>query len=512
MEYLDAVGIDVSGQRFDPDPSTVTTHLSTLVFLGEYVFKFRKHVQFEFLDLSSVESRRIDCEREVQLNQRLAPDVYLGVGELILADQLIEPVVIMRRLPQDRSLAMLLREGTKPFEELRSIARTLVEFHSFAIRSSRVDADATSRSILRRWTDNFSQTSALAEAILDQGVEMKIQQLARQYLAGREMLFDQRISAGAICDGHGDLQASDIFLLPDGPRILDCLEFDDHLRHLDVVDDLSFLLMDIERLATPELARYLRDFYEELSDTHAPGTLFDHYAAYHAYVRAKVACLRADQDKNAKTEARRLQLIAIKYLERSRIQLIIVGGLPGTGKSTISRMIGEQIDAVVLRSDELRHEVVVQSNSASDASAYRQGHYSPETTSETYRTMLDRAEVMLRNGTSVILDASWISGEHRSLAFDLSEATASEFVELCCVLDETTAARRINARRRRGDDVSDATTEIARLMAMDADPWPTASVIDTSLTKRRCLRMALAAVGKEPGAGAPKVSRTSFNS
>ena len=477
---------------------TMTTHLSTLVFLGDFVFKFRNHVRFNFLDLSTVEMRRSDCEREVELNQRLAPDIYLGVGELTLADQVIEPVVIMRRLPRNSSLTALLRGGAIPFEELRSIARVLVEFHSFAIRSPKVDADATAQSILRRWSDNFAQTSTLVDAILDSDVEVKIQSLARQYIAGRDMLFDQRISSRAICDGHGDLQASDIFLLPDGPRILDCLEFDDHLRHLDVVDDLSFLLMDLERLSAPEAAKFLRNFYEELSDTHAPGSLFDHYGAYHAYVRAKVACLRADQDNNAASEARSLQRLALEFLERSRIQLIIVGGLPGTGKSTISRLVGEQIDAVVLRSDELRHEIVLQSNVSSDSPSYRQGNYSPEMTFATYSIMLDRAEVMLRNGTSVILDASWISSEYRSMAFDLAEATASEFIELRCVLDDSIAAQRINARRRRGDDVSEATIDIARLMASDVDQWRTAAVIDTSLTQNRCLNMALKAIGKVP--------------
>ena len=490
----------IDGLESDRDSSRnrafVATHLSTLVFLGEVVLKFRRHVKFGFLDLSTIELRRKDCAREIELNQRLAPDVYLGVAEVSLAGQVIEPVVVMRQLPRDRSIEALLGVGGLRSEGLRSVARVLVEFHSFAIRSSNIDTDATAMSILGRWNDNFLETSTFSGSILDGDVDRRIQELVRKFIAGREELFAQRISSGEICDGHGDLQAADIFLLPDGPRILDCLEFDDHLRHLDVVDDLSFLLMDLDRLGAPDSSRQLRGYYEEFSGSHAPESLLDHYCAYHAYVRSMVACLRSDQDRDAIGEARRLQLHALRYLERSRVQLVIIGGLPGTGKSTISRLLTDRVDAVVLRSDEVRREIWQTESRSEDPTAYREDGYSPGMTSATYRTMLDRAEVMLRHGTSVILDASWISKEYRSQALALAEATASEFIELQCVLDESVAARRINARRRRGDDVSEATVDIARMMSSEMDVWPSAFNIDTSKSQRRSLETALIALGK----------------
>lgn len=135
--------------------------------------------------------------------------------------------------------------------------------------------------------------------------------------------------------------------------------------------------MDLDRLGAPESAHLLRNFYEEFSGIHTPESLFDHYCAYHAYVRSKIACLRAEQHQDAIVEAKSLQLHALQYLERSRVQLIIVGGLPGTGKSTRSRLISEQIGAVAVRPDDLRHEIAQPKDRSGHPPAYRQVDYSP---------------------------------------------------------------------------------------------------------------------------------------
>ncbi len=118
---------------------------------------------------------------------------------------------------------------------------------------------------------------------------------ASSRFAGREALFDRRITEGHVVDGHGDLLADDIFSLDDGPRVLDCLESDDHLRHVDVLDDVAFLAMDLERLGSPQLAQQLVADYREFAGDPAPPALLHHYLAYQAFVRVKVACLRAAQ-------------------------------------------------------------------------------------------------------------------------------------------------------------------------------------------------------------------------
>ncbi len=165
--------------------------------------------------------------------------------------------------------------------------------------------------------------------------------LARRFLAGREPLFDRRVAGGRIIDGHGDLLADDIYCLADGPRVLDCLDFDDRLRWLDGLDDAAFLAMDLERLGAPDLARHFTDWYAEYSGDPAPASLRHHYVAYRALVRAKIARIRAAQDEPAAgCEAQQLADIALRHLRAGAVTLVLVGGLPGTGKSTLAGRAG----------------------------------------------------------------------------------------------------------------------------------------------------------------------------
>lgn len=494
FERRNGPAVDIDGSEPDvgaEGPRVLSTLISTLVFLGDVVYKFRNPVRLGYLDLSTVEQRREDCEREVRLNRRLSPDVYLGVAEVVLEGQDAEPVVVMRRLPQRLNLAHLITSHVNVESEIQALARILVEFHSEAMRSREFDNDATSEALEARWSTNFTECSPFVGAVLDAHREQLIQRRVRRFLRGRSNLIQQRIDSGNICDGHGDLQAADIFCLPDGPRILDCLEFDDHLRHVDVVDDLSFLLMDLERLGGIASAEQLLETYEEFSGSVIPQSLCDHYRAYHAYVRAKVACLRSEGDHTARGEAQTLQELALAYLERSRVKMILVGGLPGTGKSTLAAALADRLGATVLRTDEIRNELFAKKTTYSIDASYRGGRYASDATDATYREMLARSEVALRLGHSVVLDASWSSSDLREEARSIAERTDSDVVEFQCVLDSTVAARRINMRRQEKGNVSDATVGVAALMGEDADPWPTAHSIETSASPAHVLSLAM---------------------
>lgn len=178
-------------------------------------------------------------------------------------------------------------------------------------------------------------------------------------------------------------------------------------------------------------------------------------------------------------------------MARSPARLVLVGGLPGTGKSTLARGLAHAIGATLVRSDQVRKELAACASSTSLDAGYRQGLYRPEMTAATYEAMLERARVALLLGRSVILDASWGSEGRRQAARRTAADTNSEVVELACVVAPSEAHKRIEARRARGDDLSDATVDVARAMAEDADPWPSARPIDTSRSRREALRQAL---------------------
>ena len=310
--------------------------------------------------------------------------------------------------------------------------------------------------VTRLWQECFTQLELGRDSLFTATDLDRVEQLVRRYLEGRDVLFQQRIAAGRIRDGHGDLQADDIFVLPDGPRILDCIEFSDELRWGDVLSDVAFLAMDLERLGAPTLAGRLLTWHREFSADTWPESLAHHYIAYRAAVRAKVTSIRHQQgEPHAAALARSLLGLALDHLERGRVRLVLVGGLPGTGKSTLSAALADQLPVVVLRTDELR------AGRAQPDSAYGEGRYTATAVVANYRSLLDHARQLLRSGESVVLDGSWSRAEFRALAADLATTTASDLVELCCTAPSSITTSRITERARRGDDLSEATPAIA---------------------------------------------------
>jgi predicted kinase len=221
--------------------------------------------------------------------------------------------------------------------------------------------------------------------------------------------------------------------------------------------------------------------------------------AYRAHVRSKVACLRHDQgDEDAAAEARRLLDLAHRHLEEAAVRLVLVGGLPGTGKSTLARGLAEARGWTMLRSDEVRKELAGLPAAARTSSAWGEGLYRPEMTAATYGELLRRASAALSEGESVVLDASWAGRHFREEATRAAGAVAADLVELRCVAPLDVAAARM--RSRAPTDPSDATLEVATRMAEDTDPWPSATPIDTSGTPQAALAVALVVVATMPGA------------
>jgi aminoglycoside phosphotransferase family enzyme/predicted kinase len=479
------------------------THTAAVVFFGDRAYKVKKPVVLDFLDFGTVERRRAVCEREVALNRRLAPDVYLGVGELREpGGEAPEPLVVMRRLPDDRRLSTLVRDGAPVDEHLRRLARLLSAFHNSPETAPTIPGAGGIEDLRRNWIANEEQLRPFAGSLLEPGVVDEVGRLALRYLDGRAPLLEARAAAGLVRDGHGDLLADDIFCLDDGPRVLDCIEFDDRLRHGDVLADVAFLAMDLERLgAHREAARFLR-WYEEFSGHHHPPSLADHHIAYRAQVRAKVSCLRSSQgDAGAAALARRLLALSLDHLERSRVRLVLVGGLPGTGKSTVARGLAEAPGWLVLSSDEVRKELAGLDVTSPAPAAFRHGLYAPEHTDATYGELVRRAGAALAMGTSVVLDASWSDRRWRERAGAVAEATASDAVALLCQVPPEVSARRLVRRRAAGPSSSDADAAIARAMAAQADPWPEAMELRTDGSPDEVLEAARRAIGGTKSSG-----------
>jgi uncharacterized protein len=457
------------------------THVSWVLLVADRAYKILKPIRNDFLDQSTPERRAAATRREVELNRRLAPDVYLGVSPILEGDEVVEHMIVMRRLPDDRRLSALV--GTEEFgDQLRRVAKAVATFHASLPPDPAAAAAATCERVAGLWEDNVATMAPFVGEVLSEDEAQRVADLARRYLGDRASLFRSRIEAGLARDGHGDLLADDIFCMPDGPRILDCLAFDDDLRRGDVLADIAFLVMDVERLAGPRWAARFMAWYQEFSDERHPSSLAHHYVAYRAHVRAKVACLRhAQGDPGAAERARADHRLALRHLELARVRLVLVGGPPGTGKSTAAQALGDRLGWAVLSSDEIRKDVLGLGSGAHAYARIGQGAYRPESTEIVYEELLRRADRLLERGESVVLDATWGDARRRAAGRHLGWNHRAEVVEVRCELPPDLVAERIARRMAAGTDPSDATPEVAEQLAAHFDPWPEARAVETTV-------------------------------
>jgi aminoglycoside phosphotransferase family enzyme/predicted kinase len=503
-----------------------------VLLLGDRAFKVKKPVRLPFVDLSTRERRWHNCVDEVRLNRRFAPDVYLGLAELrgvdivtaaADADAVVgpgaagatgsEPLVVMRRMPAARRLSALLLQGDheRASAAVDAVARQVATAHA---AQPAIQGFALRETMSALWREGREQLSGFADLLRAGSAGSagphpldEVAALAQEYLAGRAALLAARERAGLVRDGHGDLLADDVFVLDDGPRILDCLEFDPRLRVGDVLADVAFLAMDLESLGFAALAGRLMDGYRRYcAETH-PLSLEHHYVAYRAFVRAKVACLRHEQG-DAAAAARAVDLLAQcrRRLHQGRVHLLLVGGLPGSGKSTLAAGLADS-DAdrqwAVVSSDHVRKEGAGVPAGQSCAAPFGRGIYTAGRTAATYAEMSRRAAATLDAGVSVVLDASWTDERLRARARALAAAHGAALTQIRCHAPRPVRLDRLARRLDAPADASDAGVAVHDAMADREDPWPQARTVRTDRDVDLSVAQALELLALRPLAGAP---------
>ena len=462
------------------------THSAVVLLCGDRAYKIKKPVNLGFLDFSTPGRRHAACHREFALNRRMSPDVYLEVLEIVDGrGQPQDSVLVMRRMPEERRLATLVRQHVDVSGPVRRLAKQLAAFHATARTNAEISLAGSPSALAERWWSNIAGLRELAPSRVPAAVVDEIEALSVSYLTGREALLEDRMRAGWVRDGHGDLLADDIFLLPDGPQVLDCLDFDDHLRWMDVVDDVASLVMDLERLGAAGVGSQLVRDYHEFSGAVEPMSLSHHYVAYRAVMRAKIAAIRegtmsGSARDEASLEAETLALLGLKHLRAGLPRLILVGGAPGSGKSTIAEQVGGRLPAAVLGGDRIRKELAGLDPEDHYPEPFGQGLYSAAHTAAVYQALAAKTRFILAHGESVVVDASFSTSHQRDVFRAIAADLHSPLVELECTAPSEVLAARLRARDDKPRRYTDADLAVGTRLAAEREPWPAAERISTA--------------------------------
>ncbi len=408
-----------------PQPDAVEvieTHISYVFLAGQQAYKLVKPVRYEFVDFSTRAARRSDCQREVALNRRFAPDVYLGVtpittdseGRLHIGGDgpAVEWLVEMRRLPADRMLDGLIAAGAVRQDDVRRLADRLCDFYLQAPPLD-VEAEKFRREIQRHVMANREELLSPKHGLPEETIR-RTHTAQLTFLKTQASQIDERVRLGRVIDGHGDLRPEHV-CLEEPPVVFDCVEFSDEFRRLDVLDELAFFAMECEFLGAPEIGRRVIDVYLQRSGDRPRPELPLFYQTYRACVRAKVEALRACQQTGSNRQASREQALthvklADAYSRRfAKPFAVIVRGAMGTGKSTLASALGQELGIARLSTDELRQ---ARFGASEEPSAYNSGNYTPARRQEVYDTLIDGCDAALQEQLSVALDGAFLTAEN----------------------------------------------------------------------------------------------------
>ena len=454
---------------YTPQPATVDvreTHVSVVFLAGNCAYKVKKPVHMPFLDYSSLERRRRFCFEEVRLNRRFARDVYLGVravaehnGELVLADSddaaAVEYAVVMRRFDEEDTLERLVERHVAKQKLAARVGDRVAELH-LAARSLPAGF-WTPAYIAERLDENFDTTRSAVGPLVDRVTYEAVRRFSHAFLWTHEELFERRIAEGMVRDVHGDLRAEHVVVESGGLSIVDCLDFDERLRCIDVATDLAFLAMDLERLGARPLAEAAVHAYSVRTGDSDLSLLLPFYASYVAWLRGKVTALRirqlveSDPAKPVLEErARELFRLSLHLAWRTRLPLVIVlCGVAASGKSTLAADLSSRSGLPHLNSDHIRKELA----GISTATRGSPDLYRPEATARTYRELAARATAAVKSGGGVVVDATFHRREHRELMMDVGARTL--WIE--CTAPEGALRSRGAIRERTPEYGSDAT-------------------------------------------------------
>ena len=465
--------------RFLADPRThrlsepvarVDTAGAVVFLAGPDAYKVKRAVTFPFMDLSTLDMRRLACEAEIAVNHASAPDVYLAAlpitrsGKTFAIDgggEVVEWVAHMRRFDENATLDRVAARGAVTDDIIDKLAIAIRRSHGAAPpRDAARSADA-----LETYIEQNGAAFAERPDLFDAAVARKLTVDARLAFAIVRPVLLKRGEAGLARRCHGDLHLRNIVLIDGEPTLFDAVEFSDAIASGDVLYDLAFLLMDLEQRGLRSSANRLFNRYLAPEGPEAMIGLvaLPLFLSLRAAIRAKVEAseaerLEGERRNEARALSRRYFDWAVKFLRYAPPRLVAVGGLSGVGKSALAGALapglGRAPGALWLRSDVERKAMFA----VAETARLPASGYAPETTRDVYRRLLDKARIALRAGQAVILDATFATAQERRAAAGAAAEVGVAFAGLFLEALLSTRIERVVSRR---GDPSDADADVA---------------------------------------------------
>ncbi len=463
----------------DGRPERIDTHGAAVFLAGSFAYKIKRPVAFPYMDLSTQEKRRAACEAEIRLNRRTAPDIYLGIAPLRRdADSLTigavgdpiafgdECVVVMRRFDQHTLFDRMAARGRLGADLVLGLAEAIATFHN---RAEVIRDRGGPKEMGWVVEENIEELSRRTDVFAIDDLN-RLATLTRAAVERLAATMKARMAAGFVRHCHGDLHLRNVCLFEGAPTIFDALEFNDTLAVTDTMYDLAYVLMDLLHRGLPGPACALLNRYLERFSDDGGLVLLSFFMSVRAAVRAKVSLSMADvqSDPSAaetlRGEAQDYLARAIGFLERKAPAVVAVGGLSGSGKSTVARALAPHLapapGAIVLRSDVIRKTLM----GVEETERLGPAGYAPEVSQRVYDTLVGRAQTIAAAGFSVVADATFTKSDGRTAIADAAATVGCSFAGYWLDADPDTLVARVAARV---NDPSDADAAVVRRQLAD---------------------------------------------
>lgn len=458
----------------------IQTHISYVLLTGNYAYKVKKPVNFDFLNFSTLSARQHFCQEELRLNQGNAPEIYLevlpitktsnqfalnGVGETV------EYALKMKQFSQAELLLNLLEQGKLTTVHMEELGHILAQFHAQAHRNYYISTFGAISQIKLAFEDNYQQTKKYINGVQTQQQYEETKQFTDDFFAQQQDLLALRQKKGCIREGHGDLHLGNICLWQNKILLFDRIEFNESFRFVDVMYDVAFTVMDLQARGRKDLSYAFLNVYIEQTGDWEGLEILPLYLSRQAYVRAKVNSFLLDESDvtpeaqaKANQDAVHYYHLAWQYTRSHDGKLILMSGLSGSGKTTVARYLAQQLGAIQIRSDAVRKHLAGIPLEQSGGKKL----YTAPMSQNTYQRLLELGTKLASRGFKVILDAKYNKQKLRGEVIKQAQRYQIPLEIIYCSAPESVLRDRL---LKRTGDISDATADLLTVQQAAAEPF-----------------------------------------